>query len=441
MLDSFTEKLGGIFRKLGGKGRITESNVQEALRELRFTLLDADVNFEVVKKFIANVKEAAMGEEVLKSLTPHQQFFKIVKDNLIDMLGGEHAALAAGPKKPTVYLLCGLQGSGKTTTCGKLAGQQSKKGKRVLATPLDIYRPAAIEQLRIVAGKTGVSFFFPEGDNDPVSIARKAVSHAEDNNYDLLLLDTAGRLHVDEKMMEEVRAIISAVNPTEVLLVVDGMTGQDAVNIATSFDPVGVTGIVLTKMDGDTRGGAALSVKYATGKPIKLIGTGEKFDALESFHPDRFVSRILDMGDMLSLIEKVEANLDDEDARKLEKKLMSNKFDLEDFRNQIKQVRKLGPIANLLGMIPGFSGLKKHVSDDMAEQQVGRIEAIICSMTPDERKNPGLINASRKRRISKGSGTTVQEVNQLLKQFDMMKKMITQMQKGAMRQPGFGKFR
>jgi signal recognition particle subunit SRP54 len=442
MLDSFSEKLSGIFRKLSGQGRITEKNVQDALRELRFTLLDADVNFEVVKKFIGNVKDAALGEEVLKSLTPHQHFFKIVRDNLIDALGGQHADLATASSKPTVYLLCGLQGSGKTTTCGKLGMHLlNNKGKRTLATPLDVYRPAAIEQLKVVAGKVGIDFYFPDGDSDPVSIAAKAVERARAGDYDVLLLDTAGRLHVDGKMMDEVRAIIGKVNPTEVLLVLDGMTGQDAVNIATAFDPVGVTGIVLTKMDGDTRGGAALSVKYATGKPIKLIGTGEKFDMLEPFHPDRFVSRMLGMGDMMSLIERVEQSVDVDKAKKLEQRLMRDQFDLTDFLEQIKQVRKMGSITNILGMIPGFGGLKKNLPDDMAEKSVGRVEAIIFSMTPSERRNPGIINASRKRRIAGGSGTTVQEVNHLLKQFDWMKKMMSQMQKGKF--PGgmnLGKF-
>ena len=440
MLDSFSDKLSQIFRDLSGTGRITEENVQEALRELRFTLLDADVNFDVVKKFVANVKESAMGEQVLKSLTPHQQFFKVVRDNLIDMLGGEHSSLGKSSKKPTVFVLCGLQGSGKTTTCGKLGSMLEKKGKRVLSVPLDVYRPAAIDQLKIVAGKTNMEFYFPEGDNDPVSIAKKAVAKGQDGDFDYLLLDTAGRLHIDEKMMEEIRSIIGAVDPTEVLLVLDGMTGQDAVNIASTFDPVGVTGIVLTKMDGDTRGGAALSVKYATGKPIKLIGTGEKFDNIEPFFPDRFVSRILGMGDMLSLIERVEQSVDKEKAKKLEKKLSQNKFDLEDFVDQIRQVRKMGSLKSLLSMVPGFGKLGNALPEDLANKQIGRIEAIIYSMTPEERKNPSIINASRKRRIAKGSGSQVQEVNHLLKQFEMMKKMISQMQKGRMPAMNLGKF-
>jgi len=431
MLESFSEKLAETFKKLSGKGRITESNIKDALRELRFTLLEADVNFDVVKRFISDVREEAMGEDVLKSLTPHQQFFKIVRDNLTEMLGGEHEGLDTASSPPTVYLLCGLQGSGKTTTCGKLGVQLSKKGRRVLATPLDVYRPAAIEQLKVVAEQAGIGYFFPDdGGNQPVPIARQAVEYAGDKGFDYLLLDTAGRLHVDEEMMKEVSEIISAVNPHEVLLVVDGMTGQDAVNIAQHFDPVGVTGVVITKMDGDTRGGAALSVKYTTGKPIKLIGTGEKLENLEFFHPDRFVSRILGMGDMMSLIEKVEETIDQEEAKKLEKKLMSDRFDFEDFLSQIRQVKKMGSISNILGMIPGFGKMKVNLPEDMADKQLGRIEAIVNSMTREERGNPSIINSSRKRRIARGSGTTIQEVNQLLKQFEWMKKTISQMKKG-----------
>ena len=432
MLESFSDKLAATFKKLSGKGRITEKNIKDALRELRFTLLEADVNFDVVKKFIGDVREQSMGEDVLQSLTPHQQFFKIVKDNLTAMLGGEHEELVLAPSPPTVYLLCGLQGSGKTTTCGKLGVQLSKKGRSVLATPLDVYRPAAIDQLRIVAGDAGINYFFPEDEQkQPVSIARRAVDYASDNGYDYLLLDTAGRLHIDEEMMKEVSDIVSEVNPHEVLLVVDGMTGQDAVNIAQHFDPVGVTGVVITKMDGDTRGGAALSVKYTTGKPIKLIGTGEKLENLEFFHPDRFVSRILGMGDMMSLIEKVEETIDQEEAKKLEKKLMSDKFDFEDFLSQIKQVKKMGSISNLLGMIPGLNKMKMNLPEDLADKQLGRIEAIVNSMTKEERSDPSIMNSSRKRRIARGSGTTIQEVNQLLKQFEWMKKTISSMKKGG----------
>ncbi len=432
MLETFSDKVGSLFKQLSGKGTITEANVQEALRELRFILLEADVNFNVVKKFVGDVRERALGEEVLKSLTPQQQFFKVVRDSLIDLLGGTHSELAIAPKRPTIYVMCGLQGSGKTTTCGKLGLLLSTKRKRrVLAVPLDVYRPAAIDQLRVVAEKVNIDFFFPENDMDPVSIAQKAVAHAKNNGYDYLILDTAGRLHIDEEMMTEIRSIVSTVNPNEVLLVLDSMTGQDAVNIATSFDPVGVTGVILTKTDGDTRGGAALSVKHTTGKPIKFIGTGEKFDMLEPFFPDRFVSRILGMGDMLSLIEKVEESVDKDKARELERKLMREQFDLNDFLDQIAQVKKMGSIMNILGMIPGLGKLKSQIPEDLAEKQLKRVEAIVHSMTNQERRKPDIINSSRKRRIAKGSGTTVQEVNHLLKQFEWMKKTISQLKKGG----------
>ena len=432
MLESFSEKLSGIFKKLSGQGRISEANIKDALRELRFTLLDADVNFDVARKFIAHVKERAEGEEVLTSLTPHQTFFKIVKDCLVDMLGGEGKGLDKADTKPSIYMLCGIQGSGKTTTCGKLGRLMAKTGRKVLLTPVDVYRPAAIEQLRVVAGQNNLPFFFPEGGGDPVDISKQALEHARSNGFDILLIDTAGRTHVDEEMMAEARNISTAVTPTEILLVLDGMTGQDAVNIATSFDPVGVTGLVLTKMDGDARGGAALSVKYATEKPIKFIGTGEKSDDIEAFHPDRFVNRILGMGDLVSLIEKVEETMDEAKAKELEKKIRKEKFDFEDFLDQISQVKKMGSVTNLLGMIPGLSGLKNQIPTDLADSQMKRIEAIVFSMTKEERRNPGIINASRKRRIARGSGVTIQEINHLLKQFNWMKKMMSQMSKGKM---------
>ena len=432
MLESFSEKLSGVFKKLSGQGRISEANIQEALRELRFTLLDADVNFDVARKFLAHVKERAMGEEVLNSLTPSQTFFKVVKDCLVDMLGGEGKGLAVADAKPTVYMLCGIQGSGKTTTCGKLGRLLTSKGKKVLLTPVDVYRPAAIEQLRVVAAQNKLPFFFPEGGSDPVDISKKAVEHARHIGSDTLIIDTAGRTHVDEEMMAEASNIATAVHPTEILLVIDGMTGQDAVNIATSFAPVGVTGLVLTKMDGDARGGAALSVKYATEKPIKFIGIGEKSEDLEPFFPDRFVNRILGMGDLVSLIEKVEQTMDEDKAKKLEQKIRKEKFDFEDFLDQIQQVKKMGSIAGLIGMIPGMGAVKNAIQGDAADKQMKRIEAIVYSMTFKERRSPQLINASRKRRISRGSGTTIQEINQLLKQFEQMKKMMSQMSKGHM---------
>lgn len=432
MLESFSDKIGGVFKKLSGQGRISEKNIQDALRELRFTLLEADVNFDVTRKFIADVKERAMGEEVMKSLKPHEQFFKICKDSLVNLLGGENSGLLPSDKKPVVYMLCGIQGSGKTTTTGKLGRLLKSKGKKVLLTPVDVYRPAAIEQLRVVASQQDLPFFFPEGGTDPVEISKLAVERARELNCDVLFIDTAGRTHVDESMMEEARNIAAAVSPTEILLVLDGMTGQDAVNIAQSFAPIGVTGIVLTKMDGDTRGGAALSVKFVTGKPIKFIGTGEKSEDLEPFFPDRFVSRILGMGDLASLIEKVEQTIDVDQAKRMEQRIMKEKFDFEDFLEQIKQVKKMGSITNLLGMIPGLGGLKKQLPDELADTQLGRIEAIVNSMTVQERRQPSIINASRKRRIARGSGVAIQEVNQLLKQFEWMKKMMGQMARGKM---------
>jgi signal recognition particle subunit SRP54 len=436
MLESFSEKLGGIFKKMSGQGRISEANIQEAMRELRFTLLDADVNFDVARQFIATVKERSLGEEVLTSLTPHQTFFKIVKDALVELLGGEGKGLQIAPAKPSVYVMCGIQGSGKTTTTGKLGRMLRRQGKKVLLTPVDVYRPAAIEQLRVVAEQNNLPFFFPENIKDPVEISRAAKEHARDNGFDCLFIDTAGRTHVDEAMMDEARHIRDAVEPTEMLLVLDGMTGQDAVNIANSFVPVGVTGLVLTKMDGDARGGAALSVRHVTDKPIKFIGTGEKPEDLEPFHPDRFVNRILGMGDLVSLIERVEETMDEEKARALEKKIRKEKFDFEDFLDQIKQVRKMGSVGKLLGMIPGMSAVAGKLNMDMADKQMGRIEAIVNSMTVKERRNPDIINASRKRRIARGSGTSIQEINALLKQFNWMKKMMSQMSRGKL-PPGF----
>jgi signal recognition particle subunit SRP54 len=432
MLESFSEKLGGIFKKMSGQGRISEANIQEAMRELRFTLLDADVNFDVARKFIATVKERSMGEEVLNSLTPHQIFFKIVKDALIELLGGEGKGLVVADTKPSVYVMCGIQGSGKTTTTGKLSRLLRRQGKKVVVTPVDVYRPAAIEQLRVVAEQNNIPFFFPENITDPVEISRAAKEYAKENGFDALFIDTAGRTHVDEAMMAEASNIRDAVQPTEMLLVLDGMTGQDAVNIADSFVPVGVTGLILTKMDGDARGGAALSVRYITDKPIKFIGTGEKPEDLDPFHPDRFVNRILGMGDLVSLIEHVEETMDMEKAKVLEKKIRKEKFDFEDFLDQIKAVKKMGSVGKLLGMIPGMGNLAGKLNMDMADKQMGRIEAIVNSMTLQERRNPDIINASRKRRISRGSGTTIQEINALLKQFNWMKKMMSQMSKGKL---------
>ena len=432
MLESFSEKLSGIFKKLSGQGRITEKNIQDALRELRFTLLEADVNFDVARKFINDVKTRASGEEVLASLTPQQTFFKIVKDSLVDLLGGEGKGLATAAAKPSVYMLCGIQGSGKTTTCGKLGRLLNQGGKKVLLCPVDVYRPAAIEQLRVVAQQNKLPFFFPEGGSDPAVIAQQAVAHARDNGFDVVFIDTAGRTHLDEAMMQEARDIAEATNPTEILLVLDGMTGQDAVNIAKSFDPVGVTGLVLTKMDGDARGGAAISLRYVTNKPIKFLGIGEKSEDVEPFFPDRFVSRILGMGDLVSLIEKVEQTMDVEKAKQLEQKIRKEKFDFEDFLDQITQVKKMGSISKLLGMIPGLSSALGNMPTDLADDQMKHIEAIVHSMTRDERRNPDIINAGRKRRIASGSGSTIQDVNHLLKQFHGMRKMMSQLSRGKM---------
>ncbi|MEW6201436.1 MAG: signal recognition particle protein [bacterium] len=431
MLDSFAEKLSTVFRRLSGQGRLSEKNIQDALRELRYVLLESDVNFDVVKSFINDVRQKALGEEVMKSLTPTEQFFKIVKDSLVELMGGSAEPLRAGGKKPDVFLLCGIQGAGKTTTCAKLALHLQKKGRRMLLAPLDVKRPAAVDQLRILADANGLPFFFPEGCETPVEIARRAQAEAVGTDVDILILDTAGRMHVDDEMMEEARAVSAAVSPVETLLVLDGMTGQDAVNIAKAFEAaVGVTGYILTKMDGDARGGAALSIRYVTGKHIKFIGTGEKVDMLEQFHADRFINRILGMGDLVSLIEKVEETIDMEEARKLERKLMRDEFNLEDFIQQIRQVRRMGAITNILGMIPGLGALAKNVPMDMAEKQMKRVEAMVLSMTMKERRNPDIINSSRKKRIAGGSGTTIQEINQLLKQFKWMQKMMKQLKHG-----------
>lgn len=439
MLDSFSDRLSGIFKKLKGQGRLTEKNIQDALRELRYTLLESDVNFDVVKSFIADIREKALGEEVLRSLSPTEQFFKIVKDHLVELLGGAGRPIDLGDKKPAVFLLCGIQGAGKTTTAAKLGLLYQKKDKRVLLTPLDIKRPAAVEQLRILANDHRLPFHFPEGCYTPVEIARKAADTAAAEGYDLLILDTAGRTHLDDELMDEVRSISNATNPAEILLVLDGMTGQDAVNIAKSFIDTGVTGFVLTKMDGDSRGGAALSIYYVTQKPIKAIGTGEKIDQLEPFHPDRFINRILGMGDLVTLIEKVEETVDIDEAKELERKMRRDEFDFEDFLSQIRQVRKMGPITNLLGMIPGLGALKKQMPMDTAEQQMKRIEAIVLSMTPEERHKPDILNSSRKRRIASGSGTTIQEVNHLLKQFKWMKKIMKQASGKMAMMPAGGK--
>ncbi len=434
--EGLASKLQNIFKKLGNKGKLTEKEVKEALREVRLALLEADVNYTVVKKFVNMVTERAVGSEVLESLTPAQQVIKIVNEELTKLMGGSAAKLDYGSRKPSVFLLCGLQGAGKTTMAGKLAAYLKKhQSKDALLVGCDIYRPAAIEQLRVVGERAGVKVF-DRGISDPVETSRLAVEFAEKNFLDVVIIDTAGRLHIDEAMMDEIAAISGAVSPSEILLVVDAMTGQDAVNVAKSFhEKLGLTGVILTKLDGDTRGGAALSVREVTGKPIKFSGTGEKLTDLEVFHPDRMASRILGMGDMLSLIEKAEQAFDEKKAMELTNKLRRDEFTLDDFLEQFQQVKSMGSLDELVGMIPGLNAgqLKGAQVDPKA---IGRVEAIIRSMTPAERAKPDLLNASRKRRVAKGSGTSVQEVNRLLNQFDQTRQMMKKLTGGRMKKKG-----
>ncbi|MCL6629853.1 MAG: signal recognition particle protein [Armatimonadetes bacterium] len=427
MFESLSEKLQGVFKKLRGKGTLSEQDVNDALREVRLVLLEADVNFRVVKEFISRVRERAIGQEVLQSLSPAQQVIKIVHEELIQLLGGGETGLNTASKPPTVIMLAGLHGSGKTTTAAKLAALMRKQGRRPLLVACDVYRPAAVKQLQVLGEQIGVPVFSLGDKQDPVDIAKAAVSSAASNGQDVVILDVAGRLHIDEELMDELKRIRAAVNPNEVLLVVDAMTGQDAVNIAEQFNAaLEVDGFVLTKLDSDARGGAALSVRAVTGKPIKFAGVSEKMDGLEPFYPDRMAGRILGMGDVLSLIEKAEAALDAQKAQELEKKLRENKFDFEDYLDQLRQMRKMGPLDQLLNMIPGFNAAKiKGLEID--EQQVARVEAIIQSMTREERHHPEILNGSRRRRIAQGSGTSIQEVNRLINQFDQMRKMIREM--------------
>ncbi|MCR5809157.1 MAG: signal recognition particle protein [Clostridiales bacterium] len=434
--EGLASKLQNIFKKLGNKGKLSEKEVKEALREVRLALLEADVNYTVVKSFINHVTERAVGSEVLESLTPAQQVIKIVNEELTKLMGGSAAKLEYGSKKPAVFLLSGLQGAGKTTMAGKLAAYLKKhQSKDALLVACDIYRPAAIDQLKIVGEKVGAKVF-ERGQSDPVETAKLAIEFAERNFLDVVIIDTAGRLHIDEAMMDEIAAIKDATNPSEILLVVDAMTGQDAVNVAKSFhDKLGLTGVILTKLDGDTRGGAALSVREVTGKPIKFSGTGEKLTDLEVFHPDRMASRILGMGDMLSLIEKAEQAFDEKKAAELANKIRKDDFTLDDFLDQFQQVKNMGSLDELVGMIPGMNTaqLKGAQVDTKA---IGRMEAIIRSMTPAERAKPELLNASRKRRVAKGSGTSVQEVNRLLNQFDSTRQLMKQMTGGRFKKKG-----
>ena len=427
MFDSLSDKLANAFKKFKNKGKLTESDVKEGMREIKLALLEADVNFKVVREFVKTVSERAVGAEVLESLVPAQQIVKIVNDELVNLMGGSQSKLTISPKPPTIIMMVGLQGAGETTHSAKLAGMYKKQGKRPLLVACDVYRPAAIKQLEVVGAQLDIPVFSMGDSVSPVDIANAAVAHAIKHGNDMVFLDTAGRLHVDEVLMTELTNIKDTVSPTEILLVVDAMLGQDAVNVAESFNNLlDITGVVLTKMDGDTRGGAALSVRHVTGKPIKFVGTGEKLDAIEPFYPDRMASRILGMGDVLSLIEKAQQAFDEKKAVEMERKLRESSFDLNDFLDQFRQVKEMGSIEQLMGMIPGMKAdaLKDAKIDERA---LGRTEAIILAMTQKERQKPDIINASRKKRIAAGSGTSVEEVNKLLRQFEQMNKMFKQL--------------
>jgi signal recognition particle subunit SRP54 len=427
--EGLSERLQQTMQKIRGKGKVSESDVKEMMREVRLALLYADVNLKVVKSFIKKVSERAVGQEVMKSLTPGQQVIKVVKDELTELMGGEQSKIATASKPPTVVMMVGLQGAGKTTTTGKLANLLRKKyNRKPLLVAADIYRPAAINQLQTLGKQLSLPVFSLGDQVSPVEIATKAIEHAKEQHHDYVLIDTAGRLHIDENLMDELKQIKEKVKPDEILLVVDAMTGQDAVNVATSFnDQLGITGVVLTKLDGDTRGGAALSIRAVTEKPIKFVGLGEKMDALEPFHPERMASRILGMGDVLSLIEKARAAVDEEKAKELEQKMRSASITLDDFLDQLDQVRNMGPLDELLKMLPGANKMKGLNNLKIDDKQISHVEAIIRSMTKEEKEKPEIINASRRRRIAKGSGRPVQEVNRLLKQFEEMKKMMKQM--------------
>ncbi len=430
--EGLSEKLNAAFKRLRGKGRITEADVKEAMREVRLALLEADVSYKVVKDFVAKVTERATGSDVLESLTPAQQIIKIVNEELTALMGGANAKITMAPHPPTIVMMVGLQGAGKTTNGAKLAGLMKRtQGKRPLLVACDVYRPAAITQLQVVGDQLGIPVF-EMGQADPVKIAQESIAYAKDHGFDMVFLDTAGRLHIDEQLMDELKNIKSAVHPNEILLVVDAMTGQDAVNAATAFDEaLGIDGVLLTKLDGDARGGAALSIRSATGKPIKFVGTGEKLDMIELFHPDRMASRILGMGDMLSLIEKAEQSYDEKKAAQLEEKLKKNRFTLTDYMEQMAQLRNMGDLSQLAGMMPGQMG-RQMAGAQVDEKLLARQEAIILSMTPKERENPGLLNASRKKRIAAGCGLEVSDVNRLLKQYEMMLQLTRQLSKGKM---------
>lgn len=442
VFESLADKLQNTFKALRGKGKLTEADVKAAMREVKLALLEADVNFKIVKEFVQKVTDRAIGQEVMSSLTPGQQVIKIVNEELTTLMGTTRSKLTFSSSPVSVYMMVGLQGSGKTTTCGKLGNYLKKQGKKPLLVACDIYRPAAIKQLQVVGDSLSIPVF-TMGEINPVEITKAAINHANRYGNDVVILDTAGRLHIDETLMNELVEIKKAARPTEILLVVDAMTGQDAVNVAESFNAqLGIDGLIMTKLDGDTRGGAALSVKAVTGKPIKFAGIGEKLSELEEFHPDRMASRILGMGDVLTLIEKAQSTFDEESARKLEKKMKKGNFDFEDFLSQLQQMKKMGPIGDLLGMIPGLGNQKALKDVQVDEKEFVKLEAIIQSMTLKERRDPNLINGSRKKRIAAGSGTSVQEVNKLLKQFEQTKKLMKQfsgmdkrMKRGGMRMP------
>lgn len=441
VFESLSEKLQNALGKLKGKGKLSEKDVDIAMREVRLALLEADVNFKVVKDFIKKVKERAIGNEVMQSLTPGQQVIKIVNDELTNLMGKTETKISFASNPPTVILMSGLQGAGKTTTAGKLANNFKKQGKRPLLVACDIYRPAAIKQLEVVGERVDVPVFSMGTKHDPVDIAKASMEHAKKHANDVVIIDTAGRLHIDEELMDEIENIYKAVNPHEILLVLDAMTGQDAVNVAKAFDDkLSITGVILTKLDGDARGGAALSIRAVTDKPIKFVGMGEKLDELEAFHPDRMASRILGMGDVLSFIEKAQANIDQDKAMELEKKIRTSQFTFEDFLDQLEQMKNLGPLDQFLGMIPGMNA-KALKGLDVNEKDIGRIQAIIKSMTKKERQTPEIIDSSRRKRIATGSGTSITEVNKLLKQFKETKKMMkkfTDMEKTMKKKGKFG---
>jgi signal recognition particle subunit SRP54 len=442
MFDSLSDKLQRVFKNLRGEGKLTAENMEAALKEIRVALLEADVHFKVVKTFMSAVREKAMGQDVLNSFTPAQQVIKIVKDEMITVLGTHASRLRTASQPPTVVMIVGLQGSGKTTSTGKLAKYLSKNGHRPLVVSVDVYRPAARKQLSVVAGQVSIPVY--EGtaeETKPLQLAKSAKRQAEITGRDLILVDTAGRLHIDDELMVELQELKEALNPTEILFVADAMTGQDAVKSADEFHKrLGITGVVLTKMDGDARGGAALSIRHITGQPLKFVGTGEKLDAIEAFHPDRVASRILGMGDVLSFIEKMEQNIDQKKAEEMQRKLITDDFTLEDFRDQLKQLRKLGPLESLLGMMPQVGPMKQLKDVKVDEKELTRVVAIIDSMTPKERANHMLINGARRRRIARGSGTTVTDVNNLLKQYGQARKMMKSMSGGLLGKK-MGKFK